>query len=157
MDQLSVTVPCDLRYRDAVGALIQQVCQRLEQQGAVAGLGFQVVSAFNEAFNNLVQYAYHPNAGQVDVHLELGSEELVVELQDAGRSFEFEAVQSPDLVDLPESGLGIFIIRSCMSDVKYEPGTQGQKNRLRMTRRLQGDPGAPRRGEDTVQGTSDDA
>ena len=167
MDRLAITVPCDLRYRDAVGALIQQICHRLEQQGAVAGLEFQVLSAFNEAFNNLVQYAYQPGVGEVDVHLELGGEELVVELQDSGRSFEFEQVEAPDLVDdLPESGLGIFIIRSCMSDVRYEPGTGSQKNRLRMIRRLDErdpaalsraptpQPGAPRQGrEDRDPGT----
>jgi len=152
MDRLSITVPCDLRYRDAVGALIRHVCQRLEQQGAVGSLGFQVVSAFNEAFNNLVQYAYRPEPGVVDVVVELRPVELVIELQDSGRTFEFDGVESPDLLhDLPESGLGIFIMRSCMSDVTYEPGASGQKNRLRMTRRLDGDPGTD------VQGTSDDA
>ena len=136
-ERVVITVPCDLRYRDAVGALIQQTCQRLEHEGAETGLGFQVVSAFNEAFNNLVQYAYPaPASGQVDVELTIGQEELALELLDSGATFEFDAVESPDLTGLPETGLGIFIIRSFMTDVSYQAGSGGEKNRLRMIRRL---------------------
>lgn len=140
MDLLSIAVPCDLRFRDAVGALIQQVCQRLEQEGAESGLGYQVVSAFNEAFNNLVQYAYEPaQPGVVEVHLELTPTQIAVELRDTGRTYDFQAVESPDLTELPESGLGIFIIRSFMTDVIYRPGTgDGQPNQLRMIRTLGG-------------------
>ena len=151
MDRLSITVPCHLRYRDAVGALIQQVCNRLEQNGATGGLGYQVVSAFNEAFNNLAQYAYDPDhGGVVDVLLELSPEQLTVELQDTGKTFEYDTIESPDLDALPETGLGIFIIRSFMSDVSYQPGGDGRKNRFRMTRRLE-----THRGEIAVQGTND--
>ena len=137
---MQVTVPCDLRYRDAVGALIQQVCQRLEHEGAETGLGFQVVSAFNEAFNNLVQYAYPPpDHGLVEVELAIGQDQLTLELLDSGATFELDAVESPDLDGLPETGLGIFIIRSFMTDVSYQAGSGGEKNRLRMIRQL----GAP--------------
>lgn len=153
MDHLSIAVPCDLRFRDAVGALIQNVCQHLESEGAEPGLGYHVVSAFNEAFNNLVQYAYEPTRqGIVEVHLELDPKQIVVELRDTGQAFDFETVESPDLTELPESGLGIFIIRSFMTEVIYRPGARdGQPNQLRMIRTLGGRPGR------AAQGTNSDA
>ena len=153
MDHLSISVPCELRFRDSVGALIQHVCQHLEQEGAEPGLGYQVVSAFNEAFNNLVQYAYEPTQpGVVEVHLELTPTQIAVELRDTGRTFDFQAVESPNLTELPESGLGIFIIRSFMTDVTYRPAAgDGQPNQLRMIRTL-GD-----RSGHAAQGTNSDA
>jgi serine/threonine-protein kinase RsbW len=155
-DRLSIRVPCDLRYRNAVGALIQQVCGRLEQEGAAPGMGFLVVSAFNEAFNNLAQYAYPDGGGLVEVELELTATRLVVVLNDWGRSFDFESVSEPNMEDLPESGLGIFIIRAAMDEVEYTPGPAGGNNVLKMVKELQGPAGAGA-GLGAAQGTYDDA
>jgi serine/threonine-protein kinase RsbW len=157
-DRLSINVPCDLRFRNAVGALLQQVCNRLEQEGAAPGTGFQVVSAFNEAFNNLTQYAYPDGEGPVEVVLEILTTELVLSLVDWGRSFEFESVTEPDIEDLPESGLGIYIIRAAMDRVQYTPARAGGRNVLRMTKDLQAPlPDAPEVGFEPSQGTYDDA
>ena len=135
-DRLAITVPCDLRYRDAVGAAIQELCSRLERSGATPGLTYQVVSAFNEAFNNVVQYAHDGSPGEVEVTVEIHPDRLDIELMDRGRSFPFDEIETPDLSLLPESGLGLFIIRSFMSDVQYAPGERGEPNRLRMVRLL---------------------
>jgi anti-sigma regulatory factor (Ser/Thr protein kinase) len=136
-EKLVVVVPCVLRFRDPVGALIQQVCQQLPGHGADQTLGFQVVSAFNEAFNNLCQYAYPDGRGDIEVRIEILEEALVIELCDEGETYNYEEVSVPDLTDIPESGLGIFIIRSFMSEVAYSPGaTAGAKNVLRMVRQL---------------------
>lgn len=153
VDTLSITVPCRLRFRDAVGALLRQVCEQLEHEDAADGLGDKVVSAFNEAFNNLTQYAYDPpDEGQVDIILEIQANQLAIELQDTGNTFAYDTVPTPELDELPESGLGIFIIRSLMSEVSYQPGGNGEKNRFRMTRTLKDDPAAT-----PPQGTKDDA
>lgn len=134
-DRLSITVPSDLRYRDAVGALIQQVCSRLQPGDRGQSLGFQVVSAFNEAFNNVCRHAYE-DPGEIEILLEIRGLELVIELRDEGRIFDFNSVEMPDLMEMPESGLGIFIIRSFMTEVEYRPGAAGAKNVLRMVRTL---------------------
>ena len=54
-----------------------------------------------------------------------------------GNSFDLAMVPAPDLDTLPESGLGLYIIRSFMDDVKYLAGTP---NVLSMTKYL--DPGS---------------
>jgi serine/threonine-protein kinase RsbW len=133
--RLSIQLPCDLLYRDAVGALIHQLCLNLEQQGAEPGLGIQVVSAFNEAFNNLVQHA-RAAPGLVDVLVEISATKLAIELKDDGVPYDYDNVKDPDLDQLPESGLGIFIMRSFMSEIQYTPGGGNAKNVLRMSRTL---------------------
>lgn len=139
VDKLSVVVPCELRFRDPVGALLQLLCQQLDTDGQT--LGYQVVSAFNEAFNNLTQYAYPDREGEVEIQIELRSDRLIIELHDDGERFDFDEVDAPDLGEMPESGLGIFIMRSFMSEVRYHPG--GEKNVLRMERRLDDETGEP--------------
>jgi len=134
MDRLTLEVPCDLRYRDAAGAVLQHLCLRLEQEGEPSGLRHQVVSAFNEAFNNLAQHA-GAQAGTVRIAFEIGGGVLAIEMRDRGPAFDYQEVAPPDLDQLPESGLGIFIMRSFMTEVCYSPG-QGGENVLRMVRQL---------------------
>ena len=52
---------------------------------------------------------------------------------DYGNSFAFDDVPTPDLDALPESGLGIFIIKSFMDEVSY---VAGAPNVLRMVKRI---------------------
>jgi serine/threonine-protein kinase RsbW len=140
VEHVTIVLPCDLRYRDAAAALIREVCERLEREGEERGLGHQVVSAFNEAFNNLSLHG--PGAGRarspvVEVELVLGAGELAIELRDQGDPFDYDDVTPPDLDQLPESGLGIFIMRSFMSEVCYTPRDgESTKNVLRMVRAL---------------------
>ena len=135
-DRLTITTPCDLRYRDAVAAVIREVCIHLERTGGTAGLTYQVISAFNEAFNNVVQYANDGCPGDVNVALTIHTDRLEIELADHGRSYPFDSIEEPDLSQLPESGLGLYIIRSFMSEVHYVPKEGAAPNRLRMVRLL---------------------
>lgn len=133
-DRLSMALPCNLRYRNPVGALLQQLCGQLATEPR---LGYQVVSAFNEAFNNLAQHAYPSGPpGQVEVVVEILPGQLVIELRDEGRTFDLKQIAPPDLEQLPESGMGVYIMRSFMSEVAYTPGQAGSKNVLRMVKRL---------------------
>ena len=135
MDRFRIEMPCQLVYRDAAGALIASICERLEHAGrSDDGLRDQVVSAFNEAFNNLALHSGH--ASEVRIGVEVGERELAIEMRDHGEAFDYDDVPPPDLDELPESGLGIFIMRSFMSAVDYRPGQGGEENVLRMVRHL---------------------
>jgi len=93
-----------------------------------------VVSAVGEAFNNVVQHAYAGRAdGMVTLVVDAGEDELLVELRHDGVSFDLNAVPEPNLGELPESGMGVFIIRACMDELTYLPGNP---NVLRMRKRL---------------------
>ena len=85
----------------------------------------QVVSAFSEAFNNLAIHGYKNDdtADDPRIDLEIGSEAgaLYIKLTDNGAAFDPAGyLELPD--ELPERGMGLFIIRSFMDEVIYVKG-----------------------------------
>lgn len=83
----------------------------------------ELVSAVGEAFNNVVLHGYRGLApGDLSIVTEFDTKRIVVELLDNGASFDPAAVAVPDLGGLPESGLGLYIIRSFADEVQYSPG-----------------------------------
>jgi serine/threonine-protein kinase RsbW len=136
-------VPGLLKYRDLAVRTVAAVCKlAYDERGPGSrrpGPGFddEVVSAFGEAFNNIALHGYRDRpAGDVEIEMHLTPDRLVVRLIDYGHSFDPDTVREPDLAALPESGLGLFIIRSFMDAVAYTPG---QPNVLAMTKYLTGD------------------
>lgn len=129
-------VPARLEYRDAVRSFIHHVCAQLHRRGILSERDAHgVVSAFVEAFNNAVIHAYEGHAfGPVEVAMSVSSRLLQVEVRDAGRTFAPEDVPEPDLDALPEGGLGLFIIRNFMDEVRYE--RRGLQNVLMMRKQL---------------------
>ena len=82
----------------------------------------EVVSAVSEAFNNIVLHGYAGrDDGVIEMKIRTGPARISVELRDWGESFDPSAVPLPDLESLPESGLGIYIIRS-FTKVEYRAG-----------------------------------
>ncbi len=139
-DQIQLSVPCNLHYRDAVGALIEHICRNLKGKKENTEMVFQIISAFNEAFNNTVLHA-QANKKPLEIWIEVTQSELVIEIKDEGSdiNFNIDEVESPDLEALPESGLGIYIIQSFMDQVEYFPRGKDKKNRLRMVYKFHSD------------------
>ncbi|HEY3356118.1 MAG TPA: ATP-binding protein [Polyangia bacterium] len=134
--RLVVSVPARIEYRDAVGALLVEVCrgQLPGDQGAV--LGHHLVSAFNEAFNNAVLHAYAGRPeGTVDVELCIEPPRIELRVADHGQSFDPRTVKEPDLDKFPEGGLGLYIMRSFMNEIDYRAG---EPNVLTMVKYLDG-------------------
>lgn len=132
-------LPARLEYRDAARAFLAFICEQLESRQALAGdVGHRVISAFVEAYNNAVIHAYHglpPGAvGSIEVEMKVSKDKLLLCVIDHGKSFAPDNVPTPDLDALPEGGLGLFIIRSFMDQVRYE--RVGDKNVLTMEKIL---------------------
>lgn len=47
---------------------------------------------------------------------------IEIEIRESGASFDIAQVTSPDLQSLPEGGMGLFIVRSFVDELWYEPG-----------------------------------
>src|SRR6185436_850220 len=76
----------------------------------------QVISAVSEAFNNIVLHGYEGrDDGVIEMEIHTRPDHISVELRDYGSSFDPRAAKEPELDSLPESGLGIFIIKSFMN------------------------------------------
>lgn len=137
--KFTASVPGELRFRDLVGSMVRAVCLRVERDAGCAGLEWRLMSAYNEAFNNIVEHAYAVTPGEVEVVLLVDDdEEVVLRMIDHGAGFDFEDAgasdQVPALDSLSEGGMGLFIIRNAMSSVTYE--RRQDKNLLTMTKTL---------------------
>lgn len=135
---LLMRVRAELPVRDDVGAALRAVCKLVEHTRGCAGLEWRVLSAFNEAFNNVAEHAYAPDhGGEACIEVTVDAARLVLELRDNGRGFDFDTRSFeplPGVEALDEGGMGLFIIRNAMSSVSYE---RGAPNRLRMIQDLQ--------------------
>ena len=141
--RFTVRVPGELRSRDVAGAMVRAACQHVERACARSGLEWRVLSAFNEAFNNVVEHAYAERAGAVAVCFHADDDRVVLRMIDQGTGFDFTrsgATVAPAFETLSEGGMGMFIIRALMSEVSYV--RRRGHNHLTMIKRLSECPGA---------------
>lgn len=141
---IRLVVPGQLEFRDIAVRVIGTACRLLRPraEGAPAisrdagdftqdEFATQVVSAFSEAFNNVAIHGYAGASGDVELLVSSEDGAFVVVLRDTGKMF--DPIGYLDLPEeLPERGMGLFIIRSFMDDVRYEPGPP---NALRLSKR----------------------
>ncbi|MFO0617540.1 MAG: ATP-binding protein [Polyangiaceae bacterium] len=86
----------------------------------------QVVSAFGEAYNNVTIHGYKQgpvegHAQRIDLTVRVEQETLIVEMKDWGTTHDPASyAEPPD--ELPERGMGLFIMRSCMDEIGYVAG-----------------------------------
>ena len=127
MQVVKLQVPARLDYRELATRTIALVCKIATGKGDPEDkreeLTNELVSAVGEAFNNVVLHGYgRTRNGDLSIITEFDTKRIVVELHDYGASFDPGAVALPDLGRLPESGLGLYIIRSFADEVEYSAG-----------------------------------
>lgn len=118
---VALKFPASLDYRpvaiDLVSALVQQV------ELADRDFRNEIVTAFGEAFNNIVIHGYRGRPdGMIEVEAEMIADRMTLRLIDTGQPVAFDLVKAPDLDSMPESGMGVFMIHSLVDDVLYSGG-----------------------------------
>ncbi|HMJ11443.1 MAG TPA: ATP-binding protein [Polyangiaceae bacterium] len=151
---IRLSVPGTLKYRGLVLRVVASSCKllRSETHGLQEAshesahdswaeeFDAQVVSAIGEAFNNIAIHGYR-GALVGDVQIEIGPVPDGIELcmMDHGVTFDLSLAEptrpSSEPDQLPESGMGLYIIRSFMDSVAYRAGGPEQPNVLRLTKR----------------------
>lgn len=119
---ITLTVPGKLTHRALVLRVIESSCKLV--RGNAPGRDWfdnQVVSAFSEAFNNVAIHGYRDRPGEVRIEIETAPDGITIRMLDAGRSLDPARLSNPSLHDLPESGMGLYIIHSFVDSVTYEP------------------------------------
>jgi serine/threonine-protein kinase RsbW len=133
IDIVRLSVPGTLLYRDVVLRVVASFCRlarvdpstKQETSRVASDLDFddKVVSAVGEAFNNVAIHGYRGRPpGNVMLELELVGDGVRIRLIDSGAVFDPSSEPMPNLASLPESHMGLFIIRSCMDTVEYRAG-----------------------------------
>ncbi len=126
---IRLKVPSRLEYRDLAIRMVAATCKLVPNSGE--DFYNEVISAVSEALNNVVLHGYGSQAGELEIEIDPRDDRLVIRLMDYGKSFDPASVPDPDLDDLPDSGLGVFIMRSFMDEITY---VGGSPNRLSMTK-----------------------
>lgn len=167
-----LTIPAQLCFKDLAFAAVLAAVDA-EADAPDAETRDQIVSALGEAINNVVLHAYRGvRGGHIELDVNASPGELEIRMSDRGRGFDppelspFDVSRAEtwgvgldaaeELEHLPESGMGLFIMRSFMDEVTYTRGGNGRPNLLVLRKRWTSqrvasdrrpgiDPGATRR------------
>lgn len=131
--QMQITVPATLED-------VSRFTHQFESQ--LAPLPIDVLTpvtlAVHELLVNIVNHAYNGQPGEIHLDIDLSPAALSVLIEDGGdNAFAApEEIKAPDLNDLPESGMGLFIIHQAFNTVDYTRLERG--NRWRLVKTLGG-------------------
>lgn len=112
--------------------------------GTQAGLSEKDIAklelAVDEACANVIEHAYgHDATKEVIVRALYDGDAITFEIEDTGKGFDPTQIEQEELEQLiqkrKDGGLGMRLIKSLMDEVQYEI-VPGQKNELRMTKRI---------------------
>ncbi len=141
-----LTVPASLDQLRYITAFVAKLAGRV---GFASDQIHRIELAVDEACANIIIHAYDRAPGgkiKVHVHADPGRM-IVITLIDTGKAFDPDAVpeHNPEveLDSVKIGGLGIYLMRQTMDDVRFEFGLKGDQadepvkyNRLTMTKRL---------------------
>ena len=102
------------------------VDEELEGAGCSMKIQMQIDIAVEEIFVNIANYAYSPEIGTATVRIEVMGDPPAVDITfiDGGVPYDPLAKADPDVTLMAEErqigGLGIFMVKKSMDDVKYE-------------------------------------
>src|SRR6266540_2757777 len=114
-DEVSLEVPAKLGCRNVVMRTLSAVCKvdATESHQQASAFSIDLLSAVGEAYNNIVLHGYAGRTpGPIRMRIRKCSRGVKVEISDMGASFDPAQAPAPDLASLPESGIGIFLLRS---------------------------------------------
>jgi len=118
----TITLPG--RYENLV-----KISEFIRQAAQDAGLDsfavYSVETAVDEACSNIIEHAYGGEGhGDIECSCSVEAAGLVIRLRDHGKPFKPQNIHAPDihapLKKRPSHGLGIYIMRKWMDDVRFE-------------------------------------
>ena len=123
-------IPC-------LAEFVETIC---ESAGVSHSLMMNLDLALEEAVTNVMLYAYpEGTAGQVEVECMSEDGLLTFQIRDAGAPFDPTQQADADVTlgvqERPIGGLGIFLVRQIMDDVRYE--RKNDKNVLTLVKRIE--------------------
>lgn len=109
----------------AVQEINKTIRQLLTEDKVEAHVCNAVEICLTEALNNIIKHAYSGNNDKIiDVTVRKNSDYLEFELRDEGKPREKLVINElnfdpHDIDNLPESGMGLFIIKQLMDEINY--------------------------------------
>jgi serine/threonine-protein kinase RsbW len=117
---LQLNLSAALENLDLLRMNIQELLEKLPVQPALEVI-YQVQLAASEIFANIIEHACKfdsPQPVRVQLRIEKNSV-LFIEFQDTCSSFVLEEVPPVDPENLPERGLGLYLTRQLVDELRY--------------------------------------
>jgi len=125
MDILELTFPSSTRYVRVAAQFAANTgslfCRDVTDAEAVKKFLSVLELVVSEACTNAVKHGAGPD-GKKDIIIKicLDDEAMVIKVKNFNEPFDFGSVEAPHLESHPESGYGIFLMRSFMDEVSYD-------------------------------------
>ncbi len=106
--------------------IICDFCESIANQfGLSEDDAFAVQLAVDEACTNIIEHAYEERPdGTIRITCKQVGDQVVIRIQDSGKSFDRKQVAPPDLTapleERRENGLGLYLMEKVMDDVEFE-------------------------------------
>lgn len=128
--------PAQFQYLDEIRDFVAEVARK---GGFNEKEIYSIQLSADEAASNIIEHAYEGvTDGKLEITCEMKDGLLTIVLRDHGKPFDPTSVRPPDLkADLSErkiGGLGIYLMRKLMDEVRYESVSNGG-NTLTLTKR----------------------
>ena len=100
---------------------VEQACQRL---GIPEETSQNLQLAVDEACINIIDHGYQGRSpGTIELTIQVGDQQVVIEVVDFGRKFDPTTLPTPDisssLEERPVGGLGVYLMMRLMDEVHY--------------------------------------
>lgn len=127
-----------------LGAIREFVAEASRSLGAGERVVLDLQLAVDEICSNSVRHGYGGRGGLLEVTVERAGQSIKVVVRDWGRAFDPELIPDPEF-DIPLEerslgGLGLFIVRRVMDDVRFE-FDENRGNSVTMVKQLDGERG----------------
>lgn len=119
----TLTVPAERGQLDTVQSFVDEA---LDQVPCTLETRLQLQIAVEELFVNIASYAYTPNRGEAVISYQVEQElpSVTIQFRDWGKPFDPLAKKDADITlsaeDRGIGGLGIYMVKNTMDDVRYQ-------------------------------------
>ena len=112
-----------------VRELIEQVC---EKYGVDKKTIYEITLAVDEACTNIIKHAYHNSPDKkIDIQLTVSEKQFKIKFTDTGEHFDPRNIPEPDIRESQKlkkgGGLGIYLMKKIMDEVKYTVKNSGNE------------------------------
>lgn len=121
-----MTFPAKFEFLDEIRELVAHVARkgRFTEKEI-----YSLQLAADEAASNIIEHAYEGvSNADLDVTCDMRGDTLTITMRDTGKSFDPSNVKQPnlkaDLSDRQIGGLGMYLMRKLMDEVRYESNSK---------------------------------
>ncbi|MBK8904181.1 MAG: ATP-binding protein [Anaerolineaceae bacterium] len=120
-DILRVEMPAAHAYLQMIGPSVSCLIKNARSLTRDDSLAYNIELAVHEVCTNIIEHAYGGLPGRIEMVFTvlINPPQLVIELFDNGRSFEYTSIPLPNPEEPQVRGYGLFLVQELMDQVDY--------------------------------------